>query len=268
MIERMYIQSVKQSLIYSLNFVMNILGIIPARWASSRFPQKVLADIGGKSMVQRVYEQSAQAKKLNKVVIATDHPEIEEHVSSFGGEACMTNPNHPSGTDRCREALDQQAETYDYVINIQGDEPFVHPEAIDELASLLDGQTQLGTLVSEIHDASVLTNPNMMKVVFNTQQEAIYFSRTAIPYLRDVPPEQWLSHHTFYKHVHLYAYRADVLREITQLPVSSLEKAESLEQLRWIENGYTIKVGLTQHESLSVDTLADLEQAKQQMGID
>jgi 3-deoxy-manno-octulosonate cytidylyltransferase (CMP-KDO synthetase) len=247
---------------------MKILGIIPARWASSRFPQKVLANIGGKSMVQRVYEQSKKANQLSKVVIATDHPAIEEHVVKFGGEVCMTSPDHPSGTDRCREALDQQTETYDYVVNIQGDEPFVQPEAIDELASLLDGQTQLGTLVSEIHDASVLTNPNMMKVIFNTRQEAIYFSRTAIPYLRDVPPEQWLNHHTFYKHVHLYAYQADVLREITRLPVSSLEKAESLEQLRWIENGYTIKVGLTEHESLSVDTPTDLERAKQQMGID
>ncbi|MGD1892318.1 MAG: 3-deoxy-manno-octulosonate cytidylyltransferase [Cyclobacteriaceae bacterium] len=247
---------------------MKILGIIPARWASSRFPQKVLADIGGKSMVQRVYEQSTQAQKLSKVVVATDHPTIEEHVVGFGGEVCMTSPDHPSGTDRCREALDQQAEVYDYVVNIQGEEPFVQPEAINELASLLDGQTQLGTLVSEIRDATVLTNPNMMKVIFNTQQEAIYFSRTAVPYLRDVPLEQWLNYHTFYKHVHLYAYRADILREITQLPVSSLEKAESLEQLRWIENGYTIKVGLTQHESLSVDTPADLERAKQQMGID
>nr|WKN38309.1 3-deoxy-manno-octulosonate cytidylyltransferase [Tunicatimonas sp. TK19036] len=245
---------------------MKILGIIPARWASSRFPQKVLADIGGKSMVQRVYEQALQSEKLSKVIIATDHPEIQQHVKNFGGEVCMTSPDHPSGTDRCREALDLQSESYDYVVNIQGDEPFVQPEAINELASLLDGQTQLGTLVSEVHDASVLSNPNMMKVIFNVQHEAIYFSRTAIPYLRDVPPDEWLQRHTFYKHVHLYAYRADILREITKLPVSTLEKAESLEQLRWIENGYTIKVGITHHESLSVDTPADLQKAKQAMG--
>lgn len=245
---------------------MKILGIIPARWASSRFPQKVLADIGGKSMVQRVYEQAKRAKKLDRVIIATDHPKIRQHITAFGGEVSMTLANHPSGTDRCREALDQQADTYDYVVNIQGDEPFVQPEAIDELASLLDRQTQLGTLVSKIHDASVLSNPNMMKVIFNTRHEAIYFSRAAIPYVRDVSPEQWLQQHTFYKHVHLYAYRADVLREITELEVSSLERAESLEQLRWIENGYKIKIGITQYESLSVDTPGDLERAKQQMG--
>ncbi len=199
---------------------MKILGIIPARWASSRFPQKVLADIGGKSMVQRVYEQTLQATKLDGVIVATDHEKIAEHIVSFGGEVSLTSSKHPSGTDRCRETLDQQTETYDYVVNIQGDEPFVQPQAINELADLLDGQTQLGTLVSEIHDASVLSNPNMMKVIFNAQREAIYFSRTAIPYLRDVPTEQWLQCHTFYKHVHLYAYRADVLREITELPVN------------------------------------------------
>ncbi|MEM9833306.1 MAG: 3-deoxy-manno-octulosonate cytidylyltransferase [Bacteroidota bacterium] len=246
---------------------MKILGIIPARWASSRFPQKVLADIGGRSMVQRVYEQARKTEKLDQVVVATDHERIAEHVTSFGGKVSLTSPDHPSGTDRCRETLDQQVETYDYVVNIQGDEPFVHPEAIDELASLLDGKTQLGTLVSEIHDATVLSNPNMMKVIFNTQREAIYFSRTAIPYLRDVPTDKWAQHHTFYKHVHLYAYRSDILREIAELPISSLEKAESLEQLRWIENGYRIKIGITQFESLSVDTPADLERAKQKMGI-
>lgn len=246
---------------------MKILGVIPARWASSRFPQKVLADIGGKSMVQRVYEQALQAEKLTEVVVATDHEKIAEHITSFGGEVSLTSPEHPSGTDRCRETLDQQTETYDYVVNIQGDEPFVQPQAINELANLLDGQTQLGTLVSEIHDASVLKNSNMMKVIINTHGEAIYFSRTAIPYLRDVPSDEWLHHHTFYKHVHLYAYRSDILREITELPVSSLEQAESLEQLRWIESGYRIKVGITHHESLSVDTPADLERAKQRMGI-
>ncbi len=251
----------------SIIVIMKILGIIPARWASSRFPQKVMADIGGKSMVQRVYEQALQASRLDAVIVATDHEKIAEHIISFGGKVSMTSPSHPSGTDRCRETLDQQTEAYDYVVNIQGDEPFVQPQAINELADLLDGQTQLGTLVSEIHDASVLNNPNMMKVIFNTRREAIYFSRTAIPYLRDVPAEQWLQRHTFYKHVHLYAYRADILQEITELPVSSLEKAESLEQLRWIENGYRIKVGVTQHESLSVDTPADLERAKQHMGI-
>jgi len=246
---------------------LRILGIIPARLASTRFPAKALVEIAGKSMVQRTYEQAAAAKKLHKVIVATDHEDITRHVESFGGEAVMTSEAHPSGTDRCSEALDKQAEDYDYVINIQGDEPFIHPATIDELAALLDGEVQLATLVNEVKDAPLLFNPTIMKVIFNKNYEALYFSRECIPYLRGHDKSEWLQHHTYYKHVCIYAYRADILREVTHLPISGLEKAESLEQLRWLENGYPIKIGITEHESISIDTPADLERAKKAMGI-
>ncbi|MFP4093861.1 MAG: 3-deoxy-manno-octulosonate cytidylyltransferase [Cyclobacteriaceae bacterium] len=246
---------------------MKILGIIPARLASTRFPAKALADIAGKSMVQRTYEQAAAAKMLHKVIVATDHEDIRRHVADFGGEAVMTSEAHPSGTDRCREALDKQDENYDYVINIQGDEPFIHPDTIDELAALLDGEVQLATLVNEVKEAPLLFNPTIMKVIFNKNREALYFSRECIPYLRGYDKSEWLQHHTYFKHVCIYAYRADILREVTQLPISSLEKAESLEQLRWLENGYPIKIGITEHESISIDTQADLERAKKVMNL-
>ncbi|MEK6477372.1 3-deoxy-manno-octulosonate cytidylyltransferase [Catalinimonas sp. 4WD22] len=246
---------------------MKILGIIPARLASTRFPAKALADIKGKSMVQRTFEQASAAKKLEKVIVATDHDDIRKHVEDFGGEAVMTSEQHPSGTDRCREALDKQSTDYDYVINIQGDEPFIHPDTIDELAGLLDGETQLATLVNEVKEAPLLFNPTIMKVIFNKHMNAIYFSRECIPYLRGYDKAEWLEHHTYYKHVCIYAYRADILREVTQLPISSLEKAESLEQLRWIENGYPIKIGITAHESISIDTPQDLERALKVMGM-
>ncbi|WKN29659.1 3-deoxy-manno-octulosonate cytidylyltransferase [Porifericola rhodea] len=246
---------------------MKILGIIPARLASTRFPAKALADIKGKSMVQRVYEQTSAAKKLDKVVVATDHEDIRKHVESFGGEVVMTSEAHPSGTDRCREALDQQDTDYDYVVNIQGDEPFIAPETIDELVALLDGKTQLATLVNQVKEAPLLFNPTIMKVMFNKNMEAIYFSRECVPYLRGVDKSEWLQHHTYYKHVCIYAYRADILREVTELQVSSLEKAESLEQLRWLENGYPIKIGITEHESISIDTPEDLERALDIMGL-
>lgn len=246
---------------------MKILGIIPARMASTRFPAKALVDIGGKSMVQRVYEQASAAQKLDKVIVATDHEDIRRHVHSFGGMAVITSEDHPSGTDRCREALDKETAQYDYVINIQGDEPFIHPETIDELAALLDGTTQLATLVNRIKDASLLFRPTIMKVIFNKHYEALYFSRECIPYIRGYDRQEWLKHHDFYKHVCIYAYRADILQEVTRLPLSGLEKAESLEQLRWLENGYPIKIGITQHESISIDTPEDLERAKQIMGI-
>lgn len=246
---------------------MKILGIIPARMASTRFPAKALVDIGSKSMVQRVYEQASAAQKLDKVIVATDHEDIRRHVHSFGGVAVMTSEKHPSGTDRCCEALDKETAQYDYVINIQGDEPFIHPETIDELAALLDGTTQLATLVNKIKDASLLFRPTIMKVIFNKQYEALYFSRECLPYIRGYDRQEWLKHHDFYKHVCIYAYRADILQEVTRLPLSGLEKAESLEQLRWLENGYPIKIGITQHESISIDTPEDLERAKQMMGI-
>jgi 3-deoxy-manno-octulosonate cytidylyltransferase (CMP-KDO synthetase) len=236
-----------------------IIGIIPARYASTRFPAKALADVQGKSMIQRVYEQAVQAPKLNKIIVATDHPLIYDHVRAFGAEVLMTSSQHPSGTDRCYEALSLQAETYDYVLNIQGDEPFIQPDQISLLADLLDGEIEIATLVRVVEDAETLFNPNTPKVVLNQANEALYFSRATIPYLRGIEPAQWLHRHTFYRHIGMYAYRSDVLAQLTKLPASSLENAEALEQLRWLQNGFRIKVALTPHDSWGIDTPEDLE---------
>jgi 3-deoxy-manno-octulosonate cytidylyltransferase (CMP-KDO synthetase) len=238
-----------------------ILGIIPARYASTRFPAKPLADIAGMSMVQRVYTQASLSAKLNKVVVATDDQRIFDHVTSFGGTVCMTSADHVSGTDRCFEALSAQNEKYDYVINIQGDEPFIAPEQIDLLAWLLDGETQLATLAKKITEQEVLFNPNIVKLVKNVNNEALYFSRSTIPHIRNIHEREWLSKHSFFKHIGLYAYRSDILGMITKLPVSTLERAESLEQLRWLEHGFHIKVAETERETIGVDTPEDLEKA-------
>lgn len=238
---------------------MQILGIIPARYASTRFPAKALVDIGGKSMIQRVYEQSVQATKLSKVVVATDDVRIFDHVRDFGGTAIMTSEDHQSGTDRCFEALTKTAGTFDYVINIQGDEPFISPEPINRLADALNSETELATLVKVIDNQEILFNVNVPKAVLNKRGEVLYFSRQTIPYLRSSEPDNWLSEHKFYKHIGIYAYRVDVLEAITKLPVSSLEKAEALEQLRWLENGYVINAVVTSDDSHGVDTPEDLE---------
>lgn len=237
---------------------MQILGIIPARYASTRFPAKALVDIGGISMIQRVYEQTTKATKIDHVIVATDDERILDHVHSFGGQAVMTSTEHQSGTDRCQEALLKTGVNYDYVINIQGDEPFISPEPIDHLASVLDGQTQLATLVKLIDSDDILFNVNVPKAVLNRKNEVMYFSRQTIPYIRNAEEKQWLEAHPFYKHIGIYAYRTDVLREITMLPVSSLEKAEALEQLRWLENGYSIRAVVTTDDSHGVDTPDDL----------
>ncbi len=236
-----------------------ILGIIPARYASTRFPAKALANIGGKSMIQRVVEQARQATSLSRVVVATDDERIRGHVADFGGEVVMTSVHHQSGTDRCREAVRQLGIKADYVVNIQGDEPFIQPRQIDRLASVLDGATELATLVKVIDDWQTLRNPSVPKVVLNIAGDALYFSRHPIPYLRDIPEETWLNAHTYYKHIGLYAYRADVLADIAQLPPSLLERAESLEQLRWLENGYRIRTVLTDLDSHGIDTPEDLK---------
>lgn len=211
---------------------MKILGIIPARYASTRFPAKALVNIKGKPMVQWVYEHTLQSKLLSKVIIATDHEAIAEVIESFGGNYVLTKPEHPSGTDRCWEAYQKTDEHFDYVINIQGDEPFINPEQIDTLASLLDGEVQLATLVKQFKDMDLLLSPNTAKVVLNAENEAQYFSRSPIPYLRNYPKEEWLKHHTFWKHIGIYAYRTDILQAITQIPQGTLEQAESLEQLQ------------------------------------
>lgn len=241
---------------------MNILGIIPARYGSTRFPAKALADIGGKSMIRRVYEQATKATLLNDVIIATDHAAIMAEAESFGGKACMTRESHQSGTDRCYEALSLQNKDYDYVINIQGDEPFINPAQINLLAGLLEGKTQLGTLVKQIEDPEELFNPNVVKAIFNKNEEAIYFSRATLPYNRNAKQEDWLQERAYFKHIGIYAYRSDILKEITALDVSGLEISESLEQLRWIENGYTIKIATTEYPSIGVDTPEDLEKLK------
>ena len=238
---------------------MQILGIIPARYASTRFPAKALVDIGGKSMIQRVYEQSAKATQLDQVIVATDDERILNHVLDFGGKAVMTSENHHSGTDRCYEAFTKTEGLYEYVINIQGDEPFISPEPIDRLAEVLTGDTELATLVKVIDNDEILFNPNVPKAVLNKRNEVMYFSRQTIPYLRNKESQDWLSSHVFYKHIGIYAYRTDVLAQITKLPVSSLEKAEALEQLRWLENGYAIKAVITSDDSHGVDTPDDLD---------
>lgn len=236
---------------------MKIAGIIPARYASTRFPGKPLADIRGTSMIRRVYEQCKKASCLDTVVVATDDERIAAHVREFG-EVIMTAENHPSGTDRCREALEKTGGRFDYVINIQGDEPFIAPEQIGLLAGLLDGQTQLATLVKAIHDNHAIHNPNVVKVVFNRNGEALYFSRSPIPHLRGKDQSSWLEGFPYHKHIGMYAYRTDVLQEITQLQPSALEQAESLEQLRWLENGYRIRVAVTEMESAGIDTPEDI----------
>lgn len=239
-----------------------IIGIIPARYASTRFPGKPLIDLGGKSMVQRVIEQAKQASLLNEVCVATDDDRILDHVLQLGYNAVLTSVNHTNGTERCLEALHMQKEQFDYVINIQGDEPFIDPVQINTLAAALDGETELATLIKKIKDPALLDSPNCVKVTFNQQKEALFFSRSCIPYVRGIEKNGWTDIFDFYKHVGIYAYRTDLLEKITQLPPSDLEKAESLEQLRWLENGHRIKVVETEIETIGIDTPDDIEKAK------
>ena len=240
---------------------MRILGVIPSRYASTRFPAKPLADIAGKSMVETVYAQVKKSGLITKAVVATDNKKIYDHINSFGGDVCMTSEDHVSGTDRCFEAYTLQKEHYDYVINIQGDEPFIDPLQINLLAGLLDGKTELATLIKKIEKKEQLFNSNVVKVVVNSLNEALYFSRSTIPHVRNVAQQDWMAKHVFYKHIGMYAYRTDVLEKITQLPVSSLEQAESLEQLRWLENGFKIKTAITDIETMGIDTPEDLANA-------
>jgi len=242
---------------------MKFIAIIPARYASSRFPGKPLAEMHGKPMIQRVYEQVKKA--VDEVWVATDDSRIFDTVESFGGKSVMTSTDHRSGTDRIQEAYTIINKPYDVIINVQGDEPFIQPEQIEALKNCFDSSdVELATLVKPFKKEDgfdVLFNANSPKVVINKKNEAIYFSRSIIPYIRDVHHTEWLDKHTFYKHIGMYAYRSDILKEITQLPQSSLEKAESLEQLRWIESGYRIRVGYTNLETIGIDTPEDMEKA-------
>ena len=235
-----------------------IIGIIPARYASTRFPGKPLVDIKGKTMIQHVYER-AKKSALDKVIVATDDQRIFDNVSSCGGEAIMTSPNHPSGTDRCYDALQQLKEDYQYVINIQGDEPLIDPKQIDELIAVLDGKVELATQMIKVDSHEMLFNNGEVKIVLNENNEALYFSRSVIPFIKNVDEKDWHLHHNYYRHVGMYAYRTDILEWITKLPVSTLEKAESLEQLRWLQNGFKIKCVETNFESHCIDTPEDLQ---------
>jgi 3-deoxy-manno-octulosonate cytidylyltransferase (CMP-KDO synthetase) len=238
---------------------MKFIAIIPSRFQSTRFPGKPLALIHGKPMIQWVVEQTLT--ELEHVWVATDHFEIAQAVRSFGGNYVMTSPDHASGTDRCAEAariLSGQID-FDVIINVQGDEPFIQGEQIRELKNCFAPDTQIATLIKPISDQAELENPNKPKVVIDRENKAIYFSRSVIPYLRGKERSEWLNHHDYWAHVGMYGYRKDVLQEITRLPSGKLEMAESLEQLRWIENGYRIKTAVTRFSSYGIDTPEDLE---------
>jgi 3-deoxy-manno-octulosonate cytidylyltransferase (CMP-KDO synthetase) len=248
---------------------MKILGIIPSRYGSTRFPGKPLALLGGKPVVQWVYEKSASV--IETVCVATDDERIFNCVKDFGGRVVMTSKAHPSGTDRCAEALEimevLSKQQFDIVINIQGDEPFIDTMQINQLVGLFeDPQTQIGTLAKEISDRLDIFDPNKPKLVKDTNDFALLFSRSPIPYIRGMKMEEWPGDHKFLKHIGIYAYLSKVLRTLTLLTPSELEIAESLEQLRWLENGYRIKIGLTQIESIGIDTPGDLEKAQGLIG--
>lgn len=239
---------------------LKFLGIIPARYASTRFPGKPLVKIGDKAMIQRVYEQAT--KVLEQVYVATDDDRIYNEVCSFGGKAVMTSDNHSSGTDRCYEAYRKLNEPFDVIINIQGDEPFIQPTQIQTLMDcFVDYQVQIATLVRKVTDEDgidFLFNPNHPKVVVDNKNDAILFSRSVIPFLRNIPNDDYLKHHIFYTHIGIYAYKTSVLDKLVAMPPSLLETAESLEQLRWIEQAYKIRVGFTSERSIGIDTPLDL----------
>lgn len=245
---------------------MKVLGIIPARYGSSRFPGKPLVEIKGKTMIQRVYERSLKSEVLDELVVATDDERIYNHVLKFGGKAVITSMDHQSGTDRCLEAMQKTPGSFDIVVNIQGDEPFIDPTQITDVVKCFDDEeTDIATLVKRVHHASELFNPSMVKVVINNKDQAMYFSRSVIPYLHEVPEDQWTEQYEFLEHVGIYGYTTKALMEITQLPISSLEVHEKLEQLRWLENDFTIKVAYTSVESEPIDTQEDLERILKRM---
>lgn len=240
---------------------MKVLGIIPARYASTRFPGKPLVEIGGKTMIERVYTQCIKSA-LTEVVVATDDSRILHHVNTFG-KAVITSDQHQSGTDRCNEVAEKLHDEFDYVVNVQGDEPFIDPNQINLLLAMLDMETQIATLIKKIEDPNHLFNPNVVKVVKGLKDQALYFSRSPIPHIRGKEEKDWLAHQTFYKHIGMYAYRVDVLPKIATLKQGTLEKAESLEQLRWLENGYSIQTAETNQETFGIDAPEDLIKAEE-----
>ncbi len=239
---------------------MNIIGIIPSRYNSTRFPGKPLVDIAGKSMIQRVYEQTQKVRSFSKIIVATDDVRIEEHVKSFGGDVMMTSAEHQSGTDRCGEVVRKLKENYDVVVNIQGDEPFIQPEQLEKLIATFDDvNTQIATLAIKLKNSEDIFNPNIVKVVFSVSRNALYFSRNPIPFNRNSEKQNWNTTTNYYKHLGIYAFRSDILRKINTLQQSTLEKAESLEQLRWLENEFKIKLVETDIDTIGIDTSEDLE---------
>ncbi|NVO02037.1 MAG: 3-deoxy-manno-octulosonate cytidylyltransferase [Bacteroidetes bacterium] len=247
---------------------MNFIGIIPARYQSTRFPGKPLFVINGKTMIQRVYEQALKSKVLKRVIVATDDKSIENHVKMFGGEVMMTSKKHKSGTDRCNEVIEnlkniEKDFVFDVAINIQGDEPYIDPLQIELLASCFKNkEVEIATLLKKIDSEQELFDQNVVKCAPNINKSALYFSRASIPFIRDKEKGKWLESQDFYKHIGIYAYRIDVLQKITKLKKSKLETAESLEQLRWLENGYKINVEFTEIESVSIDTINDILKLK------
>ncbi len=240
---------------------MKFIAIIPARYASTRFPGKPLAVLGGKTVIQRVYEQVS--KVLSEAYVATDDERIFTAVEAFGGKAIMTRTDHKSGTDRIQEAVGKIGSDADVIINVQGDEPFIQPSQIETLMHLFDNpETQIGTLGKPFESIEAVENPNSPKIVTDVHGFALYFSRSIIPFIRGKEHQEWFDQYPFLKHLGIYAYRREVLAEVTQLPQSSLEKAESLEQLRWLQNGYRIRVGLTDVETVGIDTPEDLQKAE------
>ncbi len=242
---------------------MKFIAIIPARFQSTRFPGKPLVLIHGKPMIQWVVEKTSTV--IDEVWVATDHEGIARATTDFGGKAIMTSPDHPSGTDRCAEAarILSHSVDFDVVINVQGDEPFIRPEQILQLKSSFSPEVQIATLARKITTMDELLNPNKPKVVTGKNGHALYFSRSVIPFFRDIEQDKWLVQHNYLAHIGMYGYRKDILQEITQLEPGLLENAESLEQLRWLENGYTLKVVLTNWSSMGIDTPEDLHQALQ-----
>ena len=241
---------------------MKFTAIIPARYASTRFPGKPLAMLGGKTVIQRVYEQAVSV--LGEAYVATDDQRIYDAVEAFGGRAVMTRTDHKSGTDRIQEAAEKISATADVIINVQGDEPFIQRSQIETLCHLFDDpQTQIGTLGKRFETMEAVDNPNSPKIVTDIKGFALYFSRSVIPYIRGKEHQEWFDQYPFLKHLGIYAYRREVLAEITRLPQSPLELAESLEQLRWLQNGYRIRVGETDVETVGIDTPDDLQRAEQ-----
>ncbi len=246
---------------------IKIVGVIPSRYASTRLPGKPLKEIGGKTMIRRVYEQCQKVKALNSVIVATDDDRIFQEVKKWGGNVVMTSSSHNTGTDRIQEVVDGLDSIPDFVINIQGDEPFIEPQQIEQVVDLLQENVELATLVKKIDSSEDLLDPSKPKVVINKLGEALYFSRQPIPYLKNKPEDKWIDEHTYYRHIGIYAYRTDILKQITELSQSGLEIAESLEQLRWLESGYSIKTGVTKYDSKGIDTEADLEKARNQVDL-